>query len=230
MHRVDVRTDTVASADALAAEGWDRVVIATGVLPRHPQIEGITHPSVASYPDVLLGRVQAGRRVVILGSGGIGFDVAAMLTHPADAGSFHDTWGVDVTIGARGGLKPEHPGASPRSVVMLQRRSTRPGARLGVSTGWILRTELRKRNVQMIAGCTYRRIDDAGVHVTVDGRDHVIPADTVVVCAGQEVNDALAGALRARGLTLDVIGGAERAEELDALRAIDQGVRLALAC
>ena len=229
--KVDVRLGVRATADGLAAGDFHKIVIATGILPRKPEIEGIDHPSVVSYLDVLLGRAQVGQRVAIIGTGGIGYDVAELLTH-VDHGDnaiadFLDEYGVDTSISVPGGLKPAQPAKPPRQVTLFRRRQSRPGERLGVSTGWILRNRLRSRGVAAIAGATYERIDDRGLHYVVNGERRVFEADNIVICAGQLPNTALADELKRKGLDVTCIGGAERAEELDALRAIQQGVRLA---
>jgi 2,4-dienoyl-CoA reductase (NADPH2) len=229
--KVDVRLGVRATADDLAAGKFDKIVIATGILPRKPDIEGIDHPSVVSYLDVLLGRTKIGQRVAIIGTGGIGYDVAEFLTH-ADHDEnaidhFLNEYGVDTSISAPGGLMPAQPAKSPRQVTLFQRRQSRPGERLGVSTGWILRNRLRSRGVAAIAGAIYEKIDDRGLHYLVDGQRRVFAADNIVICAGQLPNAALADELKRKGLEATCIGGAERAEELDALRAIQQGVRLA---
>jgi 2,4-dienoyl-CoA reductase (NADPH2) len=229
--KVDVRLGVRATPDDLAAQAFDKIVIATGILPRKPDIDGIDHPSVVSYLDVLLGRVEVGRRVAVIGTGGIGYDVAEFLTHVehgADAVEhFLSEYGVDPTIATPGGLKPARPAKSPRQVTLFQRRQSRPGERLGVSTGWILRNRLRSRGVNAVAGVAYDKIDDRGLHYQVNGERRLFEADHIVICAGQLPNTALADELKRKGLDVICIGGAERAEELDALRAIQQGVRLA---
>jgi 2,4-dienoyl-CoA reductase (NADPH2) len=228
---VDVRLGIRATADDLTAGKFDKIVIAAGILPRKPDIEGIEHPSVVSYLDILLGRVKVGQRVAIIGTGGIGYDVAEFLSHvDHDENAidhFLNEYGVDTSISAPGGLKPARPAKSPRQVTLFQRRQSRPGERLGVSTGWILRNRLRSRSVGAVAGVTYERIDDQGLHYAVEGERRVFAADNIVICAGQLPNTALAEELKRRGFDATCIGGAERAEELDALRAIQQGVRLA---
>jgi 2,4-dienoyl-CoA reductase (NADPH2) len=229
--KVDVRLCVRATPDNLASERFDKIVIATGILPRKLDIDGIDHPSVLSYLDVLLGGAQVGKRVAIIGSGGIGYDVAEFLTH-VDHGEnaiehFLNEYGVDTSISSPGGLKPARPAHSPRQVTLFQRRQSRPGERLGVSTGWILRNRLRSRGVASIAGVTYEKIDDRGLHYVVDGERRLFEADNIVICAGQLPNTALADELRRNGFDVTCIGGAERAEELDALRAIQQGVRMA---
>jgi 2,4-dienoyl-CoA reductase (NADPH2) len=228
---VDVRLGIRATADDLTAGKFDKIVIAAGILPRKPDIEGIDHPSVVSYLDILLGRVKVGQRVAIIGTGGIGYDVAEFLSHvDHDENAidhFLNEYGVDTSISAPGGLKPARPAKSPRQVTLFQRRQSRPGERLGVSTGWILRNRLRSRSVGAVAGVTYERIDDQGLHYAVEGERRVFAADNIVICAGQLPNTALAEEVKRRGFDATCIGGAERAEELDALRAIQQGVRLA---
>ncbi|MGE7434903.1 oxidoreductase [Kitasatospora sp. NPDC001175] len=232
--QVELRLGSAVTADALAAGGYDEVVLATGVTPRTPEIPGIDHPSVLSYLDVLRDKAEVGERVAILGAGGIGFDVAAFLTDPGDAAAlegavFHRRWGIDTEYQAPGGLGRPERAAAPRSVHLLQRKTSKVGAGLGKTTGWIHRTELRHRGVTMLSGVSYRRIDDVGLHITVDGREESIPVDTVVVCTGQEPRRELYDALVALGVRPHLIGGADVAAELDAKRAIDQGTRLAAA-
>ncbi|MGW1465842.1 oxidoreductase [Streptomyces sp. NPDC002308] len=229
---VDVRLSTRAGADTL--DGYDEVVLATGVEPRTPPIEGADHPSVVGYLDVLRDKAPVGDRVAVVGAGGIGFDVAAFLTDAGEGTSqdpevFLRSWGVDTTYAHRGGLRlPERP-RPPRTVHLIQRKATKVGAGLGKTTGWIHRTELRHRGVTMIAGATYDRIDDAGLHLTVDGEQHVLPVDTIVLCAGQEPRRELYEELRAAGRPVHLIGGADVAAELDAKRAVRQGTELAAA-
>ncbi|MFB7664374.1 FAD-dependent oxidoreductase [Kitasatospora sp. NPDC056138] len=230
--QVELRLGTLVTADILAAGGFDEIVLATGVTPRTPDLPGIDHPSVVSYLDVLRDKAEVGRRVAILGAGGIGFDVAAYLTDPGDGAAldraaFHRQWGIDTDFRAPGGLREPARAAAPRSVHLLQRKTSKVGAGLGKTTGWIHRTELRHRGVTMLSGVTYRRIDDAGLHITVDGREETVPVDTVVVCTGQEPRRELYEALLALGARPHLIGGADLAAELDAKRAIDQGTRLA---
>lgn len=225
-HGVDVRLGCRATAADLAA-GFDHIVLATGVTPQVPAIPGVDHPNVATYAEILSGQRGAGDRVAIIGAGGIGFDVAEFLTQ--DAESFFDAWAVDPTMLSEGGLAGDPLAARPtkRKVVMLQRKATKPGASLGVSTGWILRNTLRKRGVETLAGVTYEKIDDAGVHVRWNGQRKVIEADTVVLCAGQEPEHGLEADLRARRGEVVLLGGAENAFQLDARRAIDDGIRVA---
>jgi 2,4-dienoyl-CoA reductase (NADPH2) len=211
---------------------FDHVIVATGVVPRLPAITGLDHRCVASYVDVVRGTRAAGERVAIIGAGGIGFDVAELLTHPGpahdDAKTFLDAWGVDTRYAARGGLKSAEERESPREVFLLQRKTTKVGEDLAKTTGWIRRTLLRRRGVEMLAGVTYERIDDEGLHVRVGGVPRTLGVDTIVVCAGQEPRRELADALSRARVPHTVIGGADVAVELDAKRAIDQGTRVAL--
>jgi len=217
--------------DAADLAGFDAVVLATGIVPRSPAIPGIEHPMVASYIDVVEGRRVAGSRVAIIGAGGIGFDVAELLTHAGgdDTAAFRDEWGIDVKCAARGGLKPAQDVASPRQVWLLQRKESKVGAGLAKTTGWIRRTLLKKRGVVMLSGVEYERIDDAGLHVKVGGKAQLLPVDTIVVCAGQESRRELVPGLEATGVKPVLIGGADVAGELDAKRAIAQGTEVALA-
>jgi len=212
-------------------DGFDCVVLATGVTPRAVDLPGIDRPEVLSYVDVLLRNREVGRRVAIIGAGGIGFDIAEFLTHQHSNENAIDAylaeWGVDREMTVPGGLKkPEGP-QSPREVTLCQRKKGKLGARLGKTTGWIHRTALRKRKVTMLSECSYERIDDQGLHLTVAGETQVIEVDNVVVCAGQTPLRELQAPLEARGVQVHLIGGAERADELDARRAFDQGTRLA---
>ncbi|GGT79138.1 NADPH-dependent 2,4-dienoyl-CoA reductase [Streptomyces lateritius] len=229
---VDVRLNTTATTELLAE--YDEVVVATGVTPRTPEIEGIDHPSVVSYLDVLRDGAPVGERVAILGAGGIGFDVAEYLTDGGEGASqdpetYFRQWGVDTSYETRGGLRtPERP-RPPRQVHLLQRKTSKVGAGLGKTTGWIHRAEMKHRGVAMVAGVSYERIDDEGLHIVLDGEPQVLPVDTIVLCTGQEPRRGLYEELIAAGRTAHLIGGADVAAELDAKRAIDQGTRLAAA-
>ncbi|MBT2379817.1 2,4-dienoyl-CoA reductase [Streptomyces sp. CB00316] len=231
---LDVELRLSTRADAGALDGFDEIVLATGVEPRTPAIPGTDHPNVVSYLDVLRDGAPVGDRVAIVGAGGIGFDVAEFLTDGGDAASldpetFFRQWGVDTAYEERGGLRaPERP-KTPRTVHLVQRKTTKVGAGLGKTTGWIHRTELRHRGVEMIAGASYDLIDDEGLHLTVDGERRVLAVDTVVLCAGQEPRRELYDELRATGGPVHLIGGADVAAELDAKRAIRQGTELAAA-
>ncbi|GAA1006492.1 NADPH-dependent 2,4-dienoyl-CoA reductase [Nocardiopsis tropica] len=231
-HGVDVRLGTTVTAADLT--GFDDVVVATGVVPRTPEIPGVDHPKVVGYADVLRGNADVGARVAIIGAGGIGFDVAEFLTDGGEGASrdpdvFFRQWGVDTGHTAAGGLRTPERQAPPRTVHLLQRKADKVGAGLGKTTGWIHRLELRHRGVEMIAGVSYDRIDDEGLHLTVGDDKTVLDVDTVVLCAGQEPRRDLADELAAAGIGVHVIGGADVAAELDAKRAVDQGTRLAAA-
>ena len=227
---IDVRLGTRARAPDLAGR-FDAVVIATGVTPRLPSIPGIAHPSVARYDEILSGTRVAGRRVAIVGAGGIGFDVAAFLTEPSGerAAHFLAAWGVDRSGARPGGLAPPAPETPPREVTLFQRKPGAFGRTLGPTTGWALRAEIARRGVRMVGGVEYLGIDDAGLHYVAAGERQVLPADTVVLCAGQARVRGLVDELATLGVTAQVIGGAERAEELDAFRAFDEGMRTAYA-
>ena len=229
---VDVRCGHRVVASDLT-DGFDRVVIATGVTPRQLTLPGHDHPKALSYIDVLRHEVQVGRRVAIIGAGGIGFDVAEYVTHGATEGSlvdaYLDEWGVDREMETRGGLKEVVEPPPPREVYLCQRKSGKLGAKLGKTTGWIHRASMKKRQVEMLAECVYHRIDDEGLHLSVGGVDRVLAVDHVIVCAGQISERSLEEPVAAAGIPVDVIGGAHQAGELDARRAIDQGTRMAAA-
>ena len=212
---------------------FDEIVLATGVEPRRPPIPGVDHPSVVGYADLLAGRVQPGRNVAIIGMGGIGFDVALYLLErgsraTTDPKSFERHWGIVEDRAAEGGLDPS--GLGPlqpaHRITMLKRSGTPFGHTLGKTTGWVHRTELARNGVRMLKGVAYRKIDDAGLHITVDGREETIAADTIVLCAGQEPRRELAEILEKAGKPLRLIGGAKLAAELDAKRAILEGAEL----
>ena len=230
---VEQRLGTSAEVEQLV--GYDAVVLATGVVPRQPPISGIDDPRVLSYIDVLLHGAPVGRRVAIIGAGGIGFDVAEFLTsidgHAAslDLETFAAQWGIDLEHAHRGGLLPAHAAASSarREVWLLQRKTSKVGEGLGKTTGWIHRTDLRRRGVQFMAGVQYERIDADGLHLKVAEQARVLSVDTIVLCAGQEPCRTLLEPLRARGVAVHLIGGADLAAELDAQRAIRQGAELA---
>jgi 2,4-dienoyl-CoA reductase (NADPH2) len=230
---VDVRLSTRAEADELAKANFDRVIVATGVRPRPLGIEGADRANVVSYVDAISGRAEIGKRVAIVGSGGIGFDVAELVSSPhgrdpVTIPQFLAHWGVDPAHRAPGGVTAPVREKPARSVVMLQRSEGRPGKTLGLTTGWVVRGELKSRGVENVTGATYRKIDDKGLHISIGGADRLIEADTVIVCAGQEEERGLYDALKARGIPVSVIGGAERSAGLDALRAIREGTELAL--
>ncbi|MFE0022822.1 FAD-dependent oxidoreductase [Amycolatopsis sp. NPDC059021] len=228
---VKVHLGTRATAADLRDSGFDEVVLATGVVPRVPSLPGIDHPKVLSYVDVVKHGKPVGDRVAVIGAGGIGVDVSEFLTHtdsPAlDLDAWMAEWGVTDPERAAGGLAKPRPEPAPRQVYLLQRKQSAIGAGLGKTSGWVHRAALRAKRVEQVSGVTYERIDDAGLHITVDGKPRTLEVDTVVVCAGQEPVRDLADDLRAAGLAVHLIGGADVAAELDAKRAIDQGTRLA---
>jgi 2,4-dienoyl-CoA reductase (NADPH2) len=229
---VEVKLETTADVAALA--GFDAVVVATGITPRHVDFPGADHAKVVTYLDVLLGRVTVGAEAAIIGAGGIGFDVGEFLVHegpsPAlDPARWMAEWGVDPTFEARGALARPQPEPPARKVWLLQRSPGRPGARLGKTTGWIHRATLKAKGVKMLGGVEYLGVDDAGLHIRVDGQEQTLPVDHVVVCAGQEPRRDLHAALQAAGVEAHLIGGADVAAELDAKRAIKQGSEVAAA-
>jgi 2,4-dienoyl-CoA reductase (NADPH2) len=231
---VERRLGEDATVDTLTAGGFDTVILATGVLPRALDLPGADHPKVLSYVDVLHGNASVGHKVAIIGAGGIGFDVAEFLSEAApspttDILRWTKEWGVDMTMATPGGLMPAQPEKSERQIWLLQRTAGRPGARLNKTSGWVHRATLKNKKVAMVGGVSYDRIDDAGLHVTVDGKAQVLDVDNVIVCAGQEPNRQLHEALVARGVDVRLVGGADVAAELDAKRAIDKATRQAAA-
>ena len=224
-----------ATVEGLIAGQFNQIVIATGVAPRTPGIPGIDHPSVLSYSDVLRNHAPVAETVAIIGAGGIGFDVAEYLSQqppPTDAdpvGHFLAEWGIDPTLNARGGVAGIQAATpvSPRKIYLLQRKSGKPGAGLGKTTGWIHRTSLKRLGVEMLSGVEYLRIDDQGLHLNIAGERRILAVSQVIICAGQESRTGLYQALLEKGLQPHLIGGARLAGELDAKRAIDEGARLA---
>lgn len=227
---VELKLNTKVTAEMLNDDEFDEVVLATGIKPRTPAIPGVEHGSVLSYLDVMNG-ADVGRKVAVIGAGGIGFDISEVLVH---SGSKHKTvesfmkeWGVDMTLQARGGIeniKPEFEPAA-RDVFLLQRKTSKVGKNLGKTTGWVHRADLAKKGVQMVSGCEYVRIDDEGLHLLIEGEPKTLSVDNVVICAGQEPCRDLQEGIDSKPVHL--IGGADVAAELDAKRAIDQGTRLA---
>ncbi|MCP4301964.1 MAG: NADPH-dependent 2,4-dienoyl-CoA reductase [Gammaproteobacteria bacterium] len=237
LKQVRVHLNTRVGADDLKAKEYDGVVIATGVVPRDPKIEGQDHPKVLSYIDVLRAGMPVGKRVAIVGAGGIGFDVAEFLVQDGRSPTMHldewlSEWGVVDPAEARGGIarRQSQPEPSAREVTLLQRKAGKHGANLGKTTGWIHRATLKMNNVRMIGNVNYERIGDEGLLVTY-GKDHEHPTwidvDNIVLCAGQLPLRELKEPLDSAGISTHVIGGADVATELDAKRAIDQGSRLA---
>jgi len=231
---VDLRLNRRVTREELLAEGFDDVIVATGITTCKPRIDGIDHPRVLSYLDVLRDRKPVGRRVAIIGAGGIGFDMGEFLVHdpavplPVPKEHWMGEWGVDPLSATPGGLAPPVKPHPPREVWLLQRKTTRPGAGLGKTSGWVHRATLVRNGVQMLAGVQYERIDDAGLHITVGGQARLLEVDNVVICAGQE---SLAELMPAEGQSggprFHKIGGAALAAELDAKRAIREGAELA---
>tara|TARA_R110002074_G_scaffold17844_1_gene58299 strand:+ start:411 stop:2420 length:2010 start_codon:yes stop_codon:yes gene_type:complete len=234
---VTVKLNTEVSANDL--DGFDEVIIATGVVPRDPQIPGQNASNVVSYIDALNGTAKVGNRVAVIGAGGIGFDVSEHLVHDGDSTTLNlpewmREWGVADPAEHRSGLAPEGPQPHPpaRQVTMLQRKPSKVGKGLGKTTGWIHRASLTMKKVKMIAGVNYEKIDETGLHISFgEARENptVLEVDTIVLCAGQLSDRSLADALEAKGRSCHVIGGADVASELDAKRAINQGTRLAAA-
>jgi 2,4-dienoyl-CoA reductase (NADPH2) len=226
---VTVQTGCRVTADQLSDA--DEVVLATGIQPRTPDIPGIDHPSVLSYLEVLRDKRPVGKRVAIIGAGGIGFDVAEYLSQPShdeDLAAFYAEWGIDHSLTQRGGVMKPEPPAALRQIWLLQRRSGKPGAGLAKTTGWIHRASLQAQGVEMWGSVEYLAIDDSGLHLRRNGETLLLEVDNVIICAGQEPQRELEAALRAKGQRVTVIGGADVAQELDARRAIAQATQLAL--
>jgi 2,4-dienoyl-CoA reductase (NADPH2) len=233
---IDLRLNTRVDAAQLKAEGFDEVIVATGIEPRKPQLEGIDHPKVVSYIDVIMGRAEVGQKVAIMGAGGIGFDVAELITHAGVSASmdidvFAKEWGIDFVNHPRGGVTGVKPvvATSGREVTLMQRKSESVGKSLGKTTGWTHRLTLQRRGVKMLNGVDYLRIDDDGLHMLVGGQPTVMDVDTVIVCAGQLPLRTLFDQLEASGQKAALIGGAFEASELDAKAAIQQASVMAAA-
>jgi 2,4-dienoyl-CoA reductase (NADPH2) len=231
LNNICLNLNTRVSVDQLNKSLFDEVIIATGITPRTPDIEGIDHPSVLSYIDVIANKKPLGKRVAILGAGGIGFDTAEFITHQGQSSAeniekFMHEWGIDMSLDARGGIEGinAQPDPSPREVFLLQRKISKIGAGLGKTTGWIHRTGLAKKNVKMINGCDYQRIDDQGLHIEIDNKQQILAVDNIIICAGQEPLTELVEGLKK---PFHLIGGAETATELDAKTAIEQGTKVA---
>ena len=229
---IKLQLNHTATFEELNDSEFDEIVVATGVTPRSLDIPGIDHPKVLSYIEVLKDRVPVGKRVAIIGAGGIGFDTAEYLTHSGESSSlnaekFYDEWGIDTSYAHVGGLKEPVVEQSEREIYLLQRKAKSVGAGLGKTTGWIHRTGLKNRNVNMIPGVSYEKIDDAGLHIIVNDQPSVLEVDHIVICAGQESFTAMYEQLQQAGKSVHLIGGAKEAGELDAKRAIRQGAELA---
>jgi 2,4-dienoyl-CoA reductase (NADPH2) len=240
---VEVFLNTRVSADMLSKQRFDDIILAAGVIPFVPDIPGVRLPNVLGYQDVLQG-AELGKRIAIIGAGGIGFDVAEFLLkrptscssmatekcgHPnASVQQFIEDWGIDPTLSARGGLAPKQCSTphSDREIFLLQRKASKVGQQLGKTTGWIHRTELLKNGVQMLNACEYLEIDPSGLRLNIQGKERRLDVDNIVICAGQTPNNELAAQLK--DFKTHIIGGADIAAELDAKRAIRQGTELAL--
>ncbi|SEK64233.1 2,4-dienoyl-CoA reductase [Pseudoxanthomonas sp. GM95] len=218
--------------DAQALRNFDEVVLATGITPRQVDFAGADHSKVVNYVDVLSGRVVPGKRVALIGAGGIGFDVAEFLVQEGASPSLDPQrwmreWGVDTSFESPGSLTKPQPEAPAREVWLLQRSPGRPGAKLGKTSGWVHRATLKAKQVRMLGGVEYLGVDDEGLHVRIEASTQTLPVDTIVICAGQEPRRELFDALKKAGINAHLIGGADVAAELDAKRAIDQASRLA---
>jgi 2,4-dienoyl-CoA reductase (NADPH2) len=229
---VAVHLETNADVELLRAGKFDAVILASGITPRHVAIPGIEHEKVLSYLDVLRDDKPVGQRVAIIGAGGIGFDTAEFLVQSAPSPSIEPArwlqeWGVDASYTQRGGLTKPHAEPAQREIWLLQRTEGSPGKRLNKTSGWVHRATLKMKGVKMLGGVNYQRIDDAGLHVTIGGKEQLLEVDNIVVCAGQEPNRELQAQLQAAGMAVHLVGGADVAAELDAKRAIDQATRLA---
>lgn len=231
---VKLKLNTRVAAQDLAE--FDEVLLATGIVPRVPAIPGVEHPKVIGYLDAILQRKPVGQKVAVIGAGGIGFDVSEFICHAGESTStntelFWKEWGIDPELQARGGIAGVTPQPHPpaREVYLLQRKSSKVGAGLGKTTGWIHRAGLATKQVKMLNGVEYLQIDDQGLHIRRGEEVSVLPVDTVILCAGQEPLRELQAGLEAAGKVVHLIGGADVASELDAKRAIDQGTRVAAA-
>ncbi|MFQ3265795.1 MAG: 2,4-dienoyl-CoA reductase (NADPH2) [Colwellia sp.] len=231
-NQVTLKLSTIATTEMLTE--FDEVILATGILPRMPDIIGIKHSKVVSYIEVLNKSVVIGKKVALIGAGGIGFDVAEYLSHQGESLTLNKTlyakeWGIDLTNTSPGGLAEKSIIPSPREIYLLQRKATKVGGNLGKTTGWIHRASLKNKKVMMLANVEYQRIDDAGLHIAIDGKKQLLAVDHVVLCAGQLPNKQLKHSLEASGFSkpVHIIGGADVAAELDAKRAINQAAWLA---
>ena len=234
LHNVTVKLNTRVQTKDLEDSDFDEIIVATGIKPRTPKIEGIEHEKVLSYIDVLKHKKPVGKRVAVIGAGGIGFDVSEYLAHEGESSALNiDTWlkewGIDKSMNARSGIegvKEEiHP--SPREIFMFKRSKGKFGGKLGKTTGWIHRSTLKKKKVQFINEVQYTKIDDEGLHYMQNEEQKLLSVDNIIICAGQTPLKELMEPLKAKGMKIHVIGGADIAAELDAKRAIDQGSRLA---
>lgn len=230
---VQLNLNTRVNAEQIIAERFDEVVLATGVTPRRIDIEGIDHDKVLDYAEVLYENKAVGKRVAIIGAGGIGFDMAEFLAHghgespSLNTKKYMEEWGVDMDYKLGGALTTAAPESSPREIFLLKRSSGKHGKKLGKTTGWIHRASLAMKKVNMLANVEYLKIDEQGLHIRHNEEDRVLEVDHVVVCAGQEPQRELHETLKNNGINVHLIGGADEAMELDAKRAIKQAAELA---
>ncbi|MFK7841423.1 MAG: FAD-dependent oxidoreductase [Sphingorhabdus sp.] len=236
VHSIDLRLNTRADAAGLKAEGFDHIIVSTGIIPRTPDIDGIDHDKVVSYIDVIKGNKPVGKKVAIIGAGGIGFDVSELISHAGASGAvdrdvFAAEWGVDFENHPRGGVTGVEPKVvkSDREITLLQRKDSRVGAGLGKTTGWTHRITLTRRGVGMMNGVEYVKIDDAGLHILQGGQPELLEADTIIICAGQDPLRELYDDLDKEGISAELVGGAFEAMELDAKAAINQASYMAAA-
>jgi len=231
-HNIVVHLQHAPTVEELKTQEFAEVIVATGIVPRQPDIPGINHHKVMSYVDALSGTKDIGQTVAILGAGGIGFDVAEYLLGDPEESlnteNFYASWGVTADQITPGGLVKAAATDPVRKIQMFQRKAESLGRNLGKSTGWILKAKLKKAKVVMTSGVTYHSIDDEGLHYTVEGQAHIAKVDHVILCTGQVSENRLATELKNAGVKFHIIGGADHADELDALRAIDQATRLAV--
>jgi 2,4-dienoyl-CoA reductase (NADPH2) len=231
-HKVDLKLNTRVEIDDLISHSFDEVIIATGVKPRTLDIEGADHPAVVSYHEAIMNPEQIGSRVAVIGAGGIGFDVSELLVHDDSTKEmaieeFMQEWGVDTSMSVPGFFTKPRPKVAKRKVYLLKRSTGKHGKGLGKTTGWIHRSSLKNKDVEMLSNVEYQKIDDAGLHIRVGTEDRLIEVDNIVVCAGQISLDDYSEAIKAAGINCHVIGGADEAKELDAKRAINQAAILA---
>ena len=231
---VEVNLNTIVTPTMLEQQGFDEIIVATGITPRVPDISGIDHASVVSYIDVIEGRAKVGQKVAIIGAGGIGFDVAELISHKGtspsvDKAVFAREWGIDFENHPRGGVAGVQPVVEKanRDIYLLQRKETPVGRGLGLTTGWTHRLSLSKREVKMMNSVSYQKIDDQGLHILNNNQPQLLDVDTIIICAGQESNRTLFDSLERAGLNVKLVGGAYKAAELDAKEAINQASYLA---
>jgi len=229
-----LKLNTRVSKESISKVEFDEVILATGIKPRMPLIEGIEHQKVLNYLDVLKHKKPVGKKVAVIGAGGIGFDVSEYLVHEGqstsqDIDAWLKEWGIDKSLKARSGIEGVKPeiAPSPREIFMFKRSKGKFGGKLGKTTGWIHRATLKKKNVQFMNRVQYTKIDDQGLHYVQNEQAKILEVDTIIICAGQNPLKELLTPLEENGLKVHVIGGADFAAELDAKRAIDQGARLA---